>query len=433
MSNRGVLNPKFIILIVSVLQYMPEREEGLDRSDSHQTTVRNRRNVLKAIGSVGSISALAGCSGTIGGQGGSGGPITAGVAVPTSGGYAALGDAIIAGTEAAIEDRDGSINGREIEVVSKDTQASPSAARNAVEQLVSQDGADFINGPVSTAVGEALLPIIEENEVLTIMSNAATTAAVTDKCNRYTFKTSPINEQQAMPMAQWAAENLDGDAITFSADYSAGAQVNQFFKNYFEEGGGTVVGDLYAPLDETDFSSYFSRIQNSDADIVFSFFAGGAAVRYLNQAADFGLGQDHELTGLGYLTTGDVLPAIGENANGWKTCLDYADTLEREEFQTFRSTMSDQGVSEPNLYHARGYAAAQSVFKAMDESGSTNTEDVISGLEGLEVAAPHGDIKYRAGDHQAILDFYIREVQDQQNEILDTHENVILEDRCEAF
>lgn len=413
---------------------MSERHNGSDCSDSHRNTNRNRRHVLKTIGAMGSISALAGCTGNIGGPAGSeGGPITVGVAVPTSGGYSALGEAIIAGTEAAIANRDGSINDREIEVVSQDTQADPSTARNAVEQLVSQEGADFINGPVSTAVGEALLPIIEENEVLTIMSNAATTAAVTDKCNRYTFKTSPINEQQTMPMAKWAAENLDGDAITFSADYSAGAQVNQFFKKHFEQGGGTVVEDIYAPLDESDFSSYFSQIQNSDADIVFSFFAGGAAVRYLNQAADFGLGQDYELTGLGYLTTGDVLPAIGENANGWKTALDYADTLEREEFQNFATLLSDQDVSEPTLYHARGYAAAQSVFKAMEESGSTNTDDVISSLEGLEVSAPHGDIKYRAGDHQAILDFYIREVQDQQNEVIDTQEDVILEDKCEAF
>ena len=412
---------------------MPERDEG-DHSTTCHTSNRSRRNVLKSIGTAGAITALAGCAGEIGGGTGSNeGPITAGVAVPTSGGYAALGEAIIAGTEAAIADQEGEINGREIEVVSQDTQANPNTARNAVEQLVSQENVDFINGPVSTAVGEALLPVIEENEVLTIMSNAATTAAVTDKCNRYTFKTSPINEQQTMPMATWAAEDLEGDAITFSADYSAGEQVNGFFKEYFEEGGGTVVDDIYAPLDESDFSSYFSRIQNSDADIVFSFFAGGAAVRYLNQAADFGLGEDHELTGLGYLTTGDVLPAIGENANGWTTALDFAETIEREEFQNFTSLMEEQDVSEPNLYHSRGYAAAQSVFKAMNEGGSTDTEDVISELEGLEVAAPHGDLKYRADDHQAIIDFYIREVQDQQNVILDTHEDVILKDKCEAF
>lgn len=413
---------------------MAERDEQDDYSNKRQPVGRSRRTVLKSIGTAGAAMSLAGCSGAIGGGIGSdGGPITAGVAVPTSGGYAALGEAIIEGTEAAVANQGDSINDREIEVVVQDTQANPSTARNAVEQLTNQENADFINGPVSTAVGEAILPVIEENQVLTIMSNAATTAAVTDKCNRYTFKISPINEQQTMPMATWAAENLEGNAITFSADYSAGQQVNEYFKQYFEEGGGTVVDDIYAPLDESDFASYFSQIKNSDADIVFSFFAGSAAVRYLNQAADYRLSDNHELTGLGYLTTGDVMPAIGENANGWKTVLDYADTLEREEFQNFTSLMEEQDVSEPTLYHARGYAAAQSVFKAMEESGSTDTEDVISELEGLEVAAPHGDVKYRAGDHQAILDFYIREVQDQQNVVLDTREDVILEDQCDAF
>lgn len=411
---------------------MPESDKSYHTTTSG-TSTRNRRSVLKSIAATGAISALAGCGGEIGGNESDSGPVTAGVAVPTSGGYAALGNAIISGTKAAVADQDGEINGREIEVVSQDTQADPTTARNAIEQLVSREGANFINGPVSTAVGKALLPVIKKEEVLTIMSNAATTAAVTDRCNRYTFKTSPINEQQAMPMANWAAENLEGDAITFSADYSAGEQVNGFFKKHFEDNGGTVVNDIYAPLDESDFSSYFSQIDNSDADIVFSFFAGGAAVRYLNQAADFGLGENHELTGLGYLTTGDVLPAIGENANGWKTCLDYAETLEREEFDNFASLMQEQDVSKPNLYHARGYAAAQSVFEAMSKSDSTNTEDVISGLEGLEVAAPHGDIKYRAGDHQAVLDFYIREVQEQQNVVLENQEDVILEDQCEAF
>jgi branched-chain amino acid transport system substrate-binding protein len=353
-----------------------------------------------------------------------------GLGVPTSGPFGGIGEALIEGAEAAISEIDGEVAGRSIETIVEDTESDPTTGRNKFEKLATRDEADYIVGPVSASVSNNIVDVLEDAEVLANFP-VASRAPGEEGCSQYIFSTSPTREQQVITVAKYVANELDGDVVMFSADFSGGQLHNEHFRFHHEQAGGTIVDNIFAPLDTQDFAPYFSQIEDSGADIVFSFFAGGSAIRYLKQAANFGLGDIVTRTGLGYLTTQDIMPAIGEAANGWITNLDFAETLEREEFQEFSSLMGENDVSSPNLYHARGYTATKAFLQVTEETGSTDPGDLIPELEGYEIAAPHGDIQYRPEDHQSILDFYIREVQDQQNVVISDEQDVIPDAPCD--
>lgn len=389
----------------------------------------NRRDVLRSSVAV-TAGLSAGIAGCLGQGGGGSGPVKFGLGVPTSGPFGGIGTNLISGAEAAIDEVDGELNGREIEVITEDTESDPTTGRNKFEKLATRDEVDFIVGPVSASVSNNVVDLIEDNEVLTNYP-VASRAPGAEGCSRFVFQTSPTREQQVITIAKWTAQELDGDVVMFSADFSGGQLHNEHFRHHHEQAGGTIVGNIFAPLDTQDFAPYFSQIEDSGADIVFSFFAGGSAIRYLKQAAQFGLGDVVTRTGLGYLTTQDILPAIGSAADGWFTNLDFAETLERSEFDRFQSLMSDQDIDSPNLYHARGYTATKAFLEVGGDVGTTDPEAIIPELEGYSLAAPHGDIAYRPEDHQSVLDFYIREVRDGTNEVVHSEEDVIPEAPCD--
>jgi branched-chain amino acid transport system substrate-binding protein len=371
---------------------------------------------------------LAGCTA---GTGGGGGPVKFGLGVPTSGPFGGIGEDLIEGSEAAIAEVDGELNGRSIETITEDTESDPTTGRNKFEKLATRDEVDFIVGPVSASVGNNVIDVIDDNDVLT---NYPVASRPPDEagCIRPLFQTAPTREQQVITLANWTANELDGDVVMFSADFSGGQLHNQHFQFHHEQAGGTVVDEIFAPLSTQDFAPYFSQIESANADIVFSFFAGGSAIRYLKQAHQFGLSDVVTRTGLGYLTTLDILPAIGsEAAEGWITNLDFAETLERDAFTQFTSLMSDNDVSSPNLYHARGYTATKVFLEVAADVGSTAVDDVVPEMEGYEIAAPHGDIRYRESDHQSVLDFYIREVRSGRNEVIASSEDVVPESACD--
>ncbi|MGD8284102.1 MAG: ABC transporter substrate-binding protein, partial [Desulfobacterales bacterium] len=60
----------------------------------------------------------------------------------------------------------------------------------------------------------------------------------------------------------------------------------------------------------------------------------------------------------------------------------------------------------PDFFVCGGFAAAMFVAKAIEKAGSTDTEKLISAMEGLEWMTPKGKMIMRKEDHQALQVMY---------------------------
>src|SRR5436305_15312580 len=157
----------------------------------------SRRTLLKSGAALGALSVTAGVFSPAIAQNT---PLKIGILAPRSGIAAAPGENGIRATQWAVErfNASGGIAGRKIELVIEE-ESSPKDTIERFSKLVQQEKVDCVQGIISTGVGLALGPVVEEARALTIYWDGTTQDGVDEKIlnPRYLFR-STDNECEAI-------------------------------------------------------------------------------------------------------------------------------------------------------------------------------------------------------------------------------------------
>lgn len=401
--------------------------KGVGRSHSSTTSGGSvsRRQLLASGAAVGGTAALGGCLGSR--EDG----LTVGFALPFTGTYALLGESIVDGFELYLDQRDGEVNGEEVELVRRDTEADTNKGVDVTRELLIKERADAIVGPVSSAVAMAMIqPIETESSAIWFNANAGDYRITAEGCPEYHFRTSFNDWQTSAPLARFVYEEIADNVCLAYADYAFGQNSKEFFKEAFEELGGEVVDEVGAPLGTDDFSPYLGDIQDSGAEAVYSFFAGGDAVNYVNAFSSFGLDEEMTQTGSGFLLANDTLPAQGASALGMYSLLHYTTTHDSDRNRTFVENYEQLHGGSPNVYACQGYDSAQAFVDAVEETGGTDPDEMVDSLVEMEFDSPRGQFRFNPDTHEPIHNMYVREVVESddgesvENEVIDTLEEV---------
>jgi branched-chain amino acid transport system substrate-binding protein len=100
-------------------------------------------------------------------------------------------------------------------------------------------------------------------------------------------------------MGKVAAERKHRTAVAITWKYAAGEEMVDGFKEAFEKGGGKVIKDLTVPFPTVEWQSLITEIAATKPDIVYSFFAGAGAVKFVKDYAAAGLNSTIALYGPG--------------------------------------------------------------------------------------------------------------------------------------
>src|SRR5699024_6175692 len=185
----------------------------------------------------------------------------------------------------------------------------------------------------------------------------------------YIWRTSYVNDEPGKALGEYVAKNIDGPVYLMAADYQAGKDEIEGFKETFEPAGGEIAGEVYTPFpDTTNFQPYLSKIRKSDAAAVFTFYAGGAAVDFVKQYDKFGLAGEIPLYGAGFLTEGGVLDAQADAAEGVFTSMNYSPSLENELNTEFVEAYKEAYDSLPTTYATASYDAAHVLDMAIEDA-----------------------------------------------------------------
>ena len=95
-----------------------------------------------------------------------------GLLLPYSGTYAALGHNITDAMKLAATEHGGKLGGREVEWVAVDDESDPAKAPANVNKLIAGEKVDILTGPVHSGVAMAMMQIVRQEDVLTIVTNA---------------------------------------------------------------------------------------------------------------------------------------------------------------------------------------------------------------------------------------------------------------------
>src|SRR5437868_10466582 len=314
-----------------------------------------------------------------------------GLLLPYSGTYAALGHNITDAMKLAATAHGNKLGGREIEWVAVDDESDPAKAPANVNKLVVGEKVDILTGPVHSGVAMAMMQIVRQEKTLTIVTNAGAQAVTGTLCAPNVFRTSFSNWQTSYPCADVMLKAGHKKAVLMFWNYSFGQESMAAFKEGFVKGGGTIVKEIPVPFPTTEFQANLSEIAALKPEAVFVFFAGAGAAKFVRDYADAGLREKIPLYGSGFLTEG-VLAAEGPAAEGVKTTLHYADSLDNSANKKFRVAFKKATTRDADVYAVAGYDTIRALASALEKvKGDTGArKELIAALESVQLESPRG-------------------------------------------
>jgi branched-chain amino acid transport system substrate-binding protein len=345
-----------------------------------------------------------------------GGPVKIGVVLPYTGVYAELGTSITQAMELVFARENWTVAGRKIEMIKEDDEMKPPVGVRKTEKLIDSDKVDILTGPVHSGILMGMRDKVHNSKTILIVSNAGADAISRDRCSKWIFRTSFSNWQPCQPMGGWVAKNVSKEVFLIAPNYQAGKDMMGAFQETYTPAGGKVVSEDYPKLGETDYAPYLTKIKQSGAKAVFAFFSGTDAVNFVKQYSQFGLKEGIKLTGAGFLTEPDVLPAQGAAAIGVLTGHFYTPLLDNPVNHRFVKDFRDKFYGKmPDGFACQGYDTAEVIVRALKAvNGNTQDKDkLVAAIAATEFDSPRGRFRFDPKTHNVVQPYiYIREVRE---------------------
>ena len=364
--------------------------------------------------------------------------IKIGVVTPLSGTYAGIGQQVKWGLDlaAAQINAGGGVMGRKLELIYEDEEANPAVATQKAEKLFQVNKVDFLTGTVNSGSTLAVGQIAERNSRLIATTVSFADSITGDKCSANVFRVNARAGMQSAALADWMATTKpNANVFYLGPDYEMGRSTVAAFKAAAEGKGAKTVGEVFAPLDNKDYSPFFGQIRAARPAVIYTSVAGNDTVRLFNQMAEFGLNRNVQVVGASGTVTSQNLPAIGKAADGFVTGVGYSLSLETPENKKFVAEFEAATKAQPDLYGADSYGVLFFYKAAVEKAKSVDTDKLREAMRGIQWATPQGMKTMRAGDHQAMQEMYAAKVNNGKFEIVGkvSAANAIGADVCTKF
>lgn len=312
------------------------------------------------------------------------GPVRVGVLTDSSGPYSDSGGVgSVAAARMALQDFGATLLGRQIEIITADTQNKPDIA-SAIARRWYDDGVDAIIDLPVTPIAAAVQQIAREKG-RTVMITAAAVSEFTSKL------CAPVSSHWAddtHAMATATGKVLTGGAkrswYFITVNFSFGEALQAEATRVIEASGGRVLGTAKFPIGNSDFSSQILQAQGSGADIIGLAAVGGDQVTLIKQAAEFGL-LGGKLGFGGFLIYITDIHALGlKTAQGLTFPASYY-WDQNDEARAFAKRFMAERKAVPTQNQALVYAGTLHFLKAVAQAGTDDPIAVNKAMRALPV------------------------------------------------
>jgi len=366
----------------------------------------SRRTLLKASAAIGIFPAPAVLAQTPE-------PLRIGFLTVLTGPLAAGGKQQEEGAALFLKERDGTIAGRKVELITQDTAGQPALAKTKLQELVERSKVQVSIGPLATNEALAMDSYVRESKVPLITTTSSATVDLKARQPHpyvlHAFGTAP---QVTYPLGDYAAKTLGFKKVAIVAeDFTYGHEGAGGFHLGFEAAGGKIVQKLWPPLNTPEYGVYIAQIK-PDVDAIYTGFAGSNPLRFLKALAEFGLKGKIEVLGNTTMTDEGILKVMGDEAVGVYSAGWYAAGLQTPDNKKFVAGINAAYQHDPGFYTAGPYTALLMIEEALKATNG-KTDDPAAFLKALhDVRLTHGPIGPVKLDEYGtpILDIHIRKV-----------------------
>ncbi|MFH0823170.1 MAG: ABC transporter substrate-binding protein, partial [Pseudomonadota bacterium] len=300
-------------------------------------------------------------------------------------------------------------------------------AQDTAYRLLDKDKVDILAGVVDSGSAYAVAKLVVEHGKPFVIANAGADDLTQRQSSPLILRTSFSNSAGSHPLGEWAYEQGYRKAVAMGADNAAGhEQVGGMCKT-FTKLGGKIVQEIWTPLGTQNFRHLLEKI-NPEADVVMVFFAGGDAMRFVEQYAESGLKRKIPVVAKGFLVDENILSKVGDAADGIVTESHWSYMVDTPENDRFKAAYTAKYGRRPTLYSEQGYVTGMVIAEALNKTkGVVRGPEFVQAMRSLELKAPRGTVTFDQYG-APIQTYYIRKVQvvdgDHQNAIVRAYPSV---------
>ena len=297
----------------------------------------------------------------------------------------------------------GGVMGKKIQPVIEDPQSLVQVFAEKAKKLLLEDKVVAVLGCYTSASRQSVLPVFERNNGVLLYP----TLYEAQECSKNCFYTGAVPNQQLDDFVPWIIKTLGRKKFYMvGSNYIYPKETNREVKALLKTHGGENVGEEYAPLGHTEFSTIINNIAGSGAEVIFSDLVGDSIVAFYKQYRQFGL-TPADLPICTPITTEQEIAAMGpENAFGHYTSFNYFQSVDTPENKVFveRYKAKYGANSVTNAVMEAAYFETYFLAQAIEKVKSTDADALIfEGLPGQEFTAPQGKVKIDEKNHHTWL------------------------------
>ena len=349
-----------------------------------------------------------------------------------SGPGGAIGIDIRDGFNLAVKSNGGKLGGIGLDLQIVDDQLKPDVAKQAVDRLLQQQKPHIMTGMVFTNVLLPVAPTILESKTFYISPNTGPNDYAGAKCNPYFFVSSWQSEDIPGAMGKFVSERGVKSIYLIGANYPGGRENISGFKRFYK---GSVVDEIYTPMNQLDFSVDLANMQAKKPEAVFIFLPGGMGINFIKQFSAAGLGKSIQLFVPGYSADEDTIKAVGESLLGTVNTSFWAHDMDNPANKRFVADFEKAYGRLPTMYAAQGYDTAMLIDSAVKKvKGRVEDKEAFrKALQAADFKSVRGSFKFNKNQFP-IQDYYLRVVRkDDKGRITNRLMGKILTDHQDSF
>jgi branched-chain amino acid transport system substrate-binding protein len=348
--------------------------------------------------------------------------IKIGFLAPFSGPFADFGEQMQHGVDLYMQLHGDTVAGHKIEILKRDANGiDPAQSKREAQELVTRDHVAFMTGFGLTPDAMAVAPVGTEGKVPMIIMNAAT-GTILEK-SPYFVRFSFTLAQIVTPLGKWAAQNGMKRVYVAVSDYAPGYEAEAAFTKAFTAAGGTIVGSVHIPLQNSEFAPYVQRIKDAKPQAVFLFLpTGQQPTGFVRQFIQLDLKQAGvKLLGGSEIIDDTALKTLGDDALGIVSTQVYSfahpGAMNAAYVKAWKATYGSE--HRPDFMSVAAYDSMAAIYAVVKQlNGNIDPDKAMAAFKRLKFESPRGPIEVDPDTRELIESVYIRRVERVNGELV---------------
>lgn len=296
----------------------------------------------------------------------------------------------------------GGINGRLVEVISRDDMADAGTAVRIAQEMIDREGVVMLVGAGLNHIGLAVGDVANHRKTPFLKNWSGACDIIQNPSNKYWFNNAECTGYYGYILAKVAAEKPYKRWAMIAPNYEYGRDITKSFKRALKALRPDVefVSERYPTLNKIAAQEEIRAIIKEKPEAIFNQLFGSDIVQYLRVSQQLGVDEDYFHIG-NYLGMPTTMRELG-NAypNGWYTHGMPADLSNYPRANEFAQIFQTAYGYPPDMPAFEGYRMMRFALVALEKAKSFNADDIVAAMQNLEVNTPTGRHRLRAEDKQ---------------------------------